>query len=137
MVANQVNMTAAVRLLIVEDHGVVRQALHLLLSDPRYGIEVVGEAGDGVEAMSHLGKKNFGLVFTDIVMPNMNGIDLIQKMKSDGKLKSTPVIILSAETDKDMIVKAVNMGVESYIIKPATLPVLQKKMEEAFQRKAS
>lgn len=122
-------------ILVVDDMKGIR--IWLTKSLQQMGYRNITEAGDGVEALGHLQQKSFGLVFTDIVMPNMNGIDLIQKMKSDAKLKGTPVVILSAETDKDMIVKAVNMGVESYIIKPATLPVLQKKMEEAFQRKAS
>lgn len=122
-------------ILVVDDMKGIR--IWLTKSLQQMGFKNITEAGDGVEALSHLQKKTFGLIFTDIVMPNMNGIDLIQQMKSDSKLKSLPVIILSAETDKDMIVKAVNMGVESYIIKPATLPVLQKKMDEAFQRKAS
>lgn len=122
-------------ILVVDDMKGIR--IWLKKSLQQMGFTNIVEAGDGVEALAQLQKKNFGLVFTDIVMPNMNGIDLIQKMKSDSKFKNLPVIILSAETDKDMIVKAVNMGVESYIIKPATLPVLQKKMEEAFQRKSS
>ncbi|MBC7465031.1 MAG: response regulator [Bdellovibrio sp.] len=98
------------------------------------GYTEILEAADGVEALQILQSNHIELLLTDIIMPKKTGLELLQEMLVDPKLAKIPTIVLSAETDREMIVKAVELGVLTYIIKPATMPALQKKLEEAYKR---
>lgn len=117
-------------ILVVDDMKGIR--VWLIKTLQTMGYTKLSEAVNGQEALEILKTKKIGLVFTDIVMPVKTGIELLQDMKADPKMASIPTIVLSAETDREMIVASVKLGASTYIIKPATLPVLQKKMEEAF-----
>jgi DNA-binding NarL/FixJ family response regulator len=106
--ANQVNTTAAVRLLIVEDHGVVRQALHLLLSDPRYGIEVVGEAGDGVEAVALAQSLCPDVILMDLFMPRLGGIEATQAILVQNC--GARILALTSDESQEIALAAIRAG---------------------------
>ncbi|MFZ3230784.1 MAG: response regulator [Pseudobdellovibrio sp.] len=120
------------KILVVDDMKGIRIWLMKTLKD--IGFTNIIEAADGEEALKLLKTMQVGLLLTDLIMPKKTGLELLKDMSIDPKLSKIPTIVLSAETDREMIVKAIELGVLTYIIKPATLPALQKKLEEAYKR---
>lgn len=121
------------KILIVDDMKGIRIWLQKSLNI--LGYTDLKEASNGEEALELLTQEKFDLVFLDIVMPKMDGIALLKKLKADGHYNSLPIIILSAETDGQLITEVIGLGISQYIIKPATIPVLQKKMGDVFLAK--
>lgn len=121
------------KILIVDDMKGIRIWLQKSLNI--LGYTDLKEASNGEEALELIQQDKFDLVFLDIVMPKMDGIALLKKLKADGHFNSLPIIILSAETDGQLITEVIGLGISQYIIKPATIPVLQKKMGDVFLAK--
>jgi two-component system chemotaxis response regulator CheY len=69
-------------------------------------------------------------------MPNMNGFDLLEAIKEDEKLKSIPVLMITAEASKEDVLKAAKLGASAYIVKPFSKAVLEDKIHKLFKRKA-
>jgi RNA polymerase sigma factor (sigma-70 family) len=104
----------SVRILLADDHGVVRKGLRFLL-ERQEGMEVVGEAADGREAVRLAETTNPDVVIMDIAMPLLNGIDATaQMMKRNPKVG---VIILSMYSDEDYLLSALNAGAKGYLLK--------------------
>jgi DNA-binding NarL/FixJ family response regulator len=104
----------AVRILLADDHGVVRKGVRFLL-ERQPGMEVVGEAADGREAVRLAETVNPDVVIMDIAMPLLNGIDATAQMvKRDPKIG---VIILSMHSDEDYLLSALNAGAKGYLLK--------------------
>lgn len=103
-------------ILIVDDTELNREMLSLILQENYNTIE----AGNGLEAIEML-EKNINavsLILLDIVMPVMNGFKFLEKVQEDKRLKSIPIIFITAETYRENILKAIEMGVRDIIAKP-------------------
>jgi two-component system, NarL family, response regulator NreC len=104
------------RVLLADDHGIVRRGLRSLLEDA--GISVVAEAADGLEALRLIEEHRPDLVILDIGMPKLNGIDLAARVQ---KLDPAPrVVILSMHADESYILRALAAGARAYLLKDAT-----------------
>ena len=104
----------SVRILLADDHGVVRKGVRFLL-ERQPGMEVVGEAADGREAVRLAETVNPDVVIMDIAMPLLNGIEATAQMvKRDPKIG---VIILSMHSDEDYLLSALNAGAKGYLLK--------------------
>jgi two-component system, NarL family, response regulator NreC len=105
---------SAVRVLLADDHGIVRRGLHYLLErSPEF--QVVGEASDGREAVKMSEELSPDVVVMDIAMPNLNGIEATAQI-----LKKNPavgVIILSMHSDEAYLVRALSAGAKGYLLK--------------------
>ena len=99
----------------VDDSSSIRQMVSLTLSQAGY--EVV-EACDGVDALSKLKAKPVNMVITDIHMPNMNGIELIQQVRQIGNLKFLPIVALTTESQAEKKMAAKKAGATGWIVKP-------------------
>lgn len=119
------------KILVVDDVKGIR--VWLTKSLQKLGYTNIVEASNGKEAWEYIKDNPIELLFTDLSMPEKTGLELIKDLQSADKLKSMKVIVMTAESDKDMIVKVLNSGVDSYIIKPASLPVLEKKLESVYK----
>jgi two-component system chemotaxis response regulator CheY len=64
----------------------------------------------------------------------MDGLELLKKIRSDQKLKSMPVLMVTAEAEKEKVITAVQAGVNNYIVKPFTAEVLKEKMDRIFEK---
>ena len=121
------------KILVVDDMKGIR--IWLIKTLQSLGYTNILEAADGEEALELLQKNaDIGLLLTDLIMPKKTGLELLLHMFTQPNLNKIPKIVLSAETDREMIIKAIELGVLTYVIKPATLPALQKKLEEAYKR---
>jgi DNA-binding NarL/FixJ family response regulator len=104
----------SIRVLLADDHGVVRKGLRFLL-EQQPGIDIVGEAGDGREAVRLAAETNPAIVIMDIAMPLLNGIEATAQMvKRD---QNVGVIILSMHSDEDYLLSALNAGAKGYLLK--------------------
>jgi DNA-binding NarL/FixJ family response regulator len=106
-----------IRVLIVDDHPVVLEGLRTMLSTDR-NIEVVGEAGDGAEAVAMVEDKEPNVVLMDIRMPNMDGVQATRRIKHQSP--TTAVIVLTMYDTDAYVVDAVRAGASGYLLKDAT-----------------
>ena len=105
------------RILLADDHGIVRRGMRSLL-DTEPGVEVVGEASNGREALKLLEALRPDMAILDVAMPMLNGIEVTaQAMKAFPELK---VIILSMYADESYVVRALTAGARAYLLKEAT-----------------
>src|SRR6185436_9408825 len=105
------------RVLLADDHGIVRRGLHALL-ETEPGVTVVGEAADGLEALRLCAEHQPDTLILDIAMPKLNGIDVAARTQ---KMERPPrVIILSMHTDESYIIRALAAGARGYLLKDAT-----------------
>lgn len=103
-----------IRILIADDHGIVRTGLKLLL-ERMEGIQVVGEAADGREAVRRAKELQPDVVIMDIGMPLLNGLDAAGQILRENE--RIGVIILSMYTDESYIVRALDAGAKGYLLK--------------------
>ncbi|MCK9194631.1 MAG: chemotaxis response regulator CheY [Nevskia sp.] len=125
-------MDKNMKILIVDDFSTMRRIVKNLLAD--LGFSNTSEADDGKTAWPMLQTGDFDFVVTDWNMPGMTGIDLLKAIRGDAKLKSLPVLMVTAEAQRDQIVDAAKAGVNGYIIKPFTAATLKEKLDKIFQR---
>jgi two-component system chemotaxis response regulator CheY len=125
-------MGAQPRFLIVDDFSTMRRIVRNLLKE--IGFADAEEAEDGAVALNMLRSGKFDFVVSDINMPNMNGFDLLKNIRADEKLKSIPVLMVTAEAKKDDIVAAAQGGASGYIVKPFTKATLEEKVQKILQK---
>jgi len=124
-----------IRILIVDDFSTMRRIVKNLLAD--LGFTNTAEAEDGSGALTLLRNESFDFVVTDWNMPVMTGIELLKAIRADAKLKSLPVLMVTAEAKREQIIEAAQSGVNGYIIKPFTAQTLEEKLGKIFERLAT
>ena len=92
----------------------------------------VEEATDGAEALSKLRAGIFGLVFSDLNMQPMTGLQLLQEVRADARLKQMPFIMITAESKTENVIAAKQAGVSNYIVKPFNAETLKEKIEKVL-----
>lgn len=102
--------------LIVDDMRMTRMKLRKICTE--LGIKNISEAIDGAQALEILGQSKPDLILSDWNMPNISGIELIQKIRETPEYSSIPVIFITAEAEKNSIIKSLQFGVADYILKP-------------------
>jgi signal transduction histidine kinase len=107
-------------LLIVDDDDFSREGLARHLR--RHGYEVSG-AGGGREALELLGGRRFDLVLLDVMMPGMNGLEVLRFLRRVDSLIDLPIIMVTARADSPDVVEALELGANDYLTKPLDLPV--------------
>ncbi|MGD0091629.1 MAG: response regulator [Planctomycetota bacterium] len=122
------------RVLIVDDNAASRQLLRAVLETEGH---TLFEAGDGVEALSVLGRQKIDVVISEILMPEMDGYGLCYELRKDSRFKAIPLIIYSSTyvsaSDKNL---ALNLGVSAFLPKPASLSALCEALLAALTGKA-
>lgn len=102
-------------ILTVDDSSTMRQMITFTLKGA--GFEVL-EAGDGVEALEVAAGKKLDLIITDVNMPRMDGITLVQRLRALPQFKFTPILVLTTESDASMKMKGKEAGATGWIVKP-------------------
>lgn len=118
-------------ILVVDDNEMNRDMLSRRLKRMDYEVIV---AEDGEQALSMVVEHPFNLVLLDIMMPNISGYEVLERLKQDDETKHIPVIMISAVDDLDSVVRCIELGAEDYLFKPFN-PVLLKARVGASLRK--
>ena len=124
-----------IKILVVDDFPTMRRIIRNLLKE--LGFENVDEAEDGAIALHKLRNGGFHLVVSDWNMPNLDGLSLLQQIRSDNDLKSLPVLIVTAEAKKENIVAAAQAGADGYVVKPFTAATLEDKLKKIFEKQTN
>jgi len=120
-----------VTVLIVDDSAVMRKILERSLRQTQVAIDTVLEAADGVEALDRLQSANgVNVIFTDVNMPNMDGLEFLRQVRQSTKYGKVPVVMVTTEGAEAKVNEAMGLGAAGYIKKPFT-PV---QMQEALQK---
>ena len=125
------------KILVVDDFSTMRRIVRNLLVELGFAGNLIQEADDGEAAMVMLKSQPFDMVVTDWNMPNMTGIDLLRAIRAEPSLKALPVLMVTAENNRDQIIAAAQAGVNGYIVKPFTAVTLQEKLTKIFERLAA
>ena len=120
-------------LLVVDDIEDNRFALTRRLA--RQGYLNVTTAADGRQAMELLNSKPFDLVLLDIMMPNLNGYEVLAEMKANSSLRHIPVIMISAVDELDSVIRCIELGAEDYLPKPFNPTLLRARVGACLERK--
>lgn len=102
-------------ILIVDDSASLRQVVNISLSGAGY---TVIEACDGVDALTKLDGSKINLIVSDVNMPNMDGITFVTEVKKMDNYKFTPIIMLTTESQDDMVQKGKAAGAKAWLVKP-------------------
>lgn len=122
-------MRTQTSILLVEDDVNLSTVLADYLRSKEYNVE---QANNGVEAWELISIKHYDLIISDIMMPKMNGYELLKLIRQ--KSDKLPVIILSAKTDRDDIIHAYELGCDDYVSKPFSMDILICKIEAIVRR---
>ena len=122
----------SMNVLIVDDSSIVRSVIQMTLGMMATSVDGCSQAGNGKEALDVLAKQAIDVCFVDINMPVMNGIELIEAMKKDPKLKRIPIIVISTEGSTTRMDQLKGMGVEGYIRKPFTPEQFQEVVDQVL-----
>ena len=119
------------KLLVVDDSSTMRRIIKNTLQ--RLGFDDVLEAEHGVEAWQIMERTpDINVLITDWNMPEINGLDLVRKVRADGRYDSMPIIMVTTEGGKAEVITALKAGVNNYIVKPFTPQVLKEKLEDVL-----
>ncbi len=118
------------KILVVDDFATMRKIIKNILK--KLGFQNIAEAEDGVSALEVLKKQEIDFIVSDWNMPNMSGLELLKAIRSDEALKDKPVLMVTAEAQKENIVEAVKAGVNNYVVKPFTPETMKEKIDKIF-----
>jgi sigma-B regulation protein RsbU (phosphoserine phosphatase) len=124
---------ASARVLVVDDVADNRDILVRRLG--RLGISLVEQATNGREALEAIARQTFDLILLDIMMPEMDGFEVLQNLKAQDKLVDLPVIVISALTDLDPVVRCIELGAEDFILKPFNATLLRARILSTLEKK--
>jgi len=120
----------SMNVLIVDDYKTMLRIIRNLLK--QIDFNNVEEASDGSDALAKLRAGNFGLVISDWNMQPMTGLELLQEVRQDARLKAMPFIMITAESKTENVVAAKQAGVSNYIVKPFNAETLREKIEKVL-----
>ncbi|HEX4262517.1 MAG TPA: response regulator [Acetobacteraceae bacterium] len=120
----------SIQVLIVDDYKTMLRIIRNLLKQIEF--DRVEEASDGTEALAKLRGGGFGLVISDWNMQPMTGLQLLQEVRADTRLRTLPFIMITAESKTENVVAAKHAGVSNYIVKPFNAETLRDKIEKVL-----
>jgi two-component system chemotaxis response regulator CheY len=125
----------AYNILVVDDSATVRAVIAKTLGIAGVPVSEIYQAANGQEALDLLSEHWVDLVFADINMPVMNGIEMVERMSADGMLDTIPVVIVSTEGSATRIEQLLSKGVSAYIRKPFTPEMLREVVDQIMESK--
>jgi two-component system alkaline phosphatase synthesis response regulator PhoP len=110
-----------VTILIVDDEPDILDLLEYNLSSRDYTVE---RASDGKEAIERASELEPDLIILDVMMPGMNGIETCKYLRQDARLRTIPVLMLTARTEEESMIEGLDSGADSYLGKPVSMPLI-------------
>lgn len=127
-------MSKDLKILVVDDFPTMRRIVKSLLND--LGYHNLDDAEDGQDALRKLNAGSFDIVVSDWNMPNVDGLEMLKRMKASDTLKHIPVLMVTAEGKRENIIEAAKAGASGYVVKPFTSAVLEEKLKLIFAKMA-
>ena len=121
---------ASIKVLIVDDQQTMRSLVRNGLQ--QIGFSDFGEAADGEDALRSLLSRPVNLIISDFNMPKLDGLGLLRAVRSHPPIAKIAFIMLTGRADKELVQRAVQFGVNNYLVKPFTVATLQGKIETVF-----
>ena len=119
-----------IRILIADDHAVVRRGLRALI-ETEDGMEVVGEAGDGTQAVQKAGSLHPDVILLDLVMPQMDGIEAIQEIRRNDP--ESRILVLTSFSEDEKVLTAIEVGAMGCLLKDATPEELLRAIRDVYR----
>lgn len=119
-------------ILVVDDHDHIRNLLVRLLGSQGYRTQAV--AG-GRAALELLSRQSFDLVLLDLIMPDMSGVEVLKLLRQQNIIYHTPVVVVSAVYDLDMVAQCIELGADDYLFKPFNDVLLRARVNASLERK--
>jgi len=123
-------MDLKMKILVVDDFATMRRIIKNVLK--QIGFSNICEADNGNSALKALKSEKYDLVMCDWNMPEMPGIELLNRIRADEQLKNIPFVMVTAEAQKENILEAVKAGVNNYVVKPFTAETVEQKLKKVF-----
>ena len=120
------------KILIVDDSSVTRAVLKKTIQMTGVDVTTVYEASNGNEALQQLAENEVNLILADLNMPQMNGIEMVDKVLGNPKTESIPIIVVSTEASTARIQLLREKGIKGYIHKPFTPESIRNALEEVL-----
>ncbi len=121
---------AALNVLIVDDQQTMRSLVRNSLQ--QLGVREIREASDGEAGLREVVARPVHLVISDFNMPNLDGLGLLRAIRAHPPIKTTAFIMLTGRADRELVQRAVQYGVNNYLVKPFTVAQLKEKLEAVF-----
>jgi two-component system chemotaxis response regulator CheY len=121
------------KVLVVDDFSTMRKLIRNVLKE--IGFNHIYEADNGVAALDILRSDKIGLVLTDWNMPTMTGLELLQRIRREPASKDIPVLMVTAEGNKENVVEAIKAGADNFVVKPFTAETIKDKIEHIFRKR--
>lgn len=119
-------------ILVVDDNEMNREVLARRLE--RQG-HIIVSAEDGERALQEIEKQPFDLILLDIMMPKMNGYEVLEHLKANPNQRDVPVIVISALGELESVVKCIELGAEDYLFKPFNPILLKARLNSTLEKK--
>ncbi len=120
------------KVIIIDDDSTTRRIVARLVK--QIGFKEFIEAENGQQAYDLMQESDFDLILSDLDMPVMDGMELLEKVRNNERLKSIPFIMVTANDSKDNIMRAVKAHVSQYIVKPFTASALKEKIAKVLDQ---
>lgn len=124
------NLTGSI--LVVDDNAVIRQIMKLALEQNNHHVTL---ASNGQEALDLMQAHFFDLILLDIMMPEMNGFEVLEYMAQQPELAKIPVIVVSADSQIDSAIRCIQLGAEDYLVKPPNQTLLRTRVNTSLRKK--
>ena len=121
---------ANINCLVVDDQQTMRSLVRSGLQ--QLGFKNISEAPDGEEGLRHMLSRPYQLVISDYNMPKLDGLGLLRAIRSHPPIQKTAFVMLTGRADKELVQRAVQFGVNNYLVKPFTVGTLKEKIEAIF-----
>ncbi len=121
---------SAISVLIIDDQASMRALIRASLMD--LGFRDTREVGDGEAALRQMLTQPAHLIISDFNMPNLDGLGLLRAVRAHPPIAKTAFIMLTGRADRELVQRAVQFGVNNYLVKPFTVAQLKEKVEAVF-----
>jgi len=121
------------RILVVDDQPMMTTMLRQILK--QLGFSHVKQAEDGNIALAMIQEGDIDMLVTDLNMPALSGIELIQQIRQDATTRNMPIIVVSCESERDMVLEAMKSGADAFIVKPFAATTVWEKIAPVLRKR--